>query len=74
MQEKRFEQPAPDPVKLPHNLIVEDRRTLTATGVTRLVSYDEQGATLETQPGTLVVGGGGTPTNVLALPPRVPER
>ena len=39
MQEKRFEQAAPEPVKLPHNLIVEDRRTLTATGVTRIVSY-----------------------------------
>lgn len=57
MQEKRFEQAAPEPVKLPHNLIVEDRRTLTATGVTRIVSYDEQGATLETQLSTLVIGG-----------------
>ncbi len=43
--------------RTPHNLIVEDRRTMTVTGVTRIVSYDENGATLETQQGTLMVGG-----------------
>lgn len=57
MQEKRIEQSVAETVKLPHNLIVEDRRTVTATGITRIVSYDEQGATLETQQGTLVIGG-----------------
>lgn len=43
--------------RAPHNLIVENRHTITATGVTRIVSYDESGATLETQQGTLMVGG-----------------
>ena len=57
MQEKKFEQPGVEAARLPHNLIVEDRRTVTATGITRIVSYDEQGATLETQQGTLVIGG-----------------
>ena len=40
-----------------HNLILEDRRAMTATGITRIVSYDEYSATLETQQGSLVVGG-----------------
>ena len=30
-----------------HNLILEDRRAMTATGITRIVSYDEYSATLE---------------------------
>lgn len=40
-----------------HNLILEDRRAMTATGITRIVSYDEYSATLETQQDSLVVGG-----------------
>lgn len=53
--------------KLPHHLIVEDRRALTATGVTRVVSCDETGATLETQQGTLLVGGEGLSVSELSI-------
>ena len=41
----------------PHNLIVEDRHTVTATGITRIVRCDEEGAVLETKQGTLTVSG-----------------
>lgn len=68
MQEKktaaRGEQPAP---RLPHNLIVEDRSNLTATGVTRVVNYDEGGAVLETQQGVLLVGGSGLSVSELSI-------
>ena len=43
--------------KPPHNLIVENRRTVTATGVTRVLGCDETSASLETQQGALVIGG-----------------
>ena len=66
MQEKKTPaaRPAESPAaKLPHHLLVEDRSALTATGVTRVVSCDETGATLETQQGTLLVGGEGLIAN-----------
>lgn len=47
----------PEKAKLPHNVIVENRNFITATGITRIVSYDENSATLETAQGTLVIGG-----------------
>ena len=40
-----------------HNLILENRQTVTATGITRIVSYDEFSASLETGQGSLVIGG-----------------
>lgn len=70
MQGKLFEQPqaaAQTAAKLPHNIIVEDRRSVTATGITRIVSYDEQSATLETQQGTLVIGGQGIQVSELSI-------
>ena len=48
------------PVETPaqtHTLTLENRRTLTATGVTRIVSCDETGASLETTQGNLTIGG-----------------
>lgn len=41
----------------PHTLTLEDRRTLVATGVTRVISCDETGAALETTQGNLTIGG-----------------
>ena len=70
MQENKTSaaRPAESPAaKLPHHLIVEDRRALTATGVTRVVSCDETGATLETQQGTLLVGGEGLSVSELSI-------
>ncbi len=42
---------------LPHNVIMENRCRMDITGVTRIVSCDENSAVLETQQGTLTVGG-----------------
>lgn len=70
MQENKTSaaRPAESPAaKLPHHLIVEDRRALTATGVTKVASCDETGAVLETQQGTLVVGGQGLSVSELSL-------
>ena len=51
----------------PHNLIVENRRTVTATGVTRVLSYDENSASLETQQGGLIIGGQGIQVSELSI-------
>ena len=70
MQAKNMEaaQPAADAAAgLPHNIIVENRRSVTATGITRIVSYDEFSATLETQQGTLVIGGKGIQVSELSI-------
>ena len=40
-----------------HTLTLENRRTLVATGVTRIVSCDETGAALDTVQGRLTIGG-----------------
>lgn len=42
---------------IPHNLILEDRARLSATGVTRVLSCDENGASMETGRGRLTVLG-----------------
>lgn len=60
-------QPAAPTPRLPHNLIVENRHMVTATGITRVVSYDEASATLETQQGTLVVGGQGIQVSEISI-------
>lgn len=53
--------------KPPHNLIVENRRTVTATGVTRVLGCDETSASLETQQGALVIGGQGLQVSELSI-------
>ncbi|MEE0801434.1 MAG: YabP/YqfC family sporulation protein [Gemmiger sp.] len=40
-----------------HVLTLENRTTLTMTGVTRVIGCDENGATLQTPLGDLTVGG-----------------
>ena len=69
MQEKRLTQPqqAAAVPKLPHNLTLESRSTLTATGVVRVISCDEQTAALETQQGNLLIGGQGLQVSELSM-------
>ena len=43
--------------RAPHHLILEERRVLTATGVTGIIRCDENGAVLETGQGLLTIGG-----------------
>lgn len=49
--------PNTDATPAAHTLILENRHLLTATGVTRIVSYDDVSAVLETGQGTLNIGG-----------------
>lgn len=60
-------QPAAPVTRSPHNLILENRHMVTATGVTRIVSYDDTAASLETQQGALTIGGRGIQVSELSL-------
>lgn len=51
----------------PHNLILENRKTLTATGIVSIVSYDAQSAVLDTALGMLSVGGRGLCVSELSV-------
>jgi sporulation protein YabP len=42
---------------MPHKLSLEDRRVLTMTGVTEVVSFDENAVVLKTEQGMLTVHG-----------------
>ncbi len=44
-------------VKLPHNVILEDRGTLTVSGVSDVDSFDDQTVAVYTDMGELVVRG-----------------
>lgn len=44
---------------LPHKLTLNQRSSLTMTGVTEVVSFDDTAVVLRTQLGTLVVQGSG---------------
>ncbi len=57
MQQRNPAPAAPAQARQPHTLIVENRGSISATGVTRIVSCDENGAVLETGQGILTVGG-----------------
>lgn len=52
-------------VKMPHNLILEDRRTLTVSGVEDIDSFDEETVVLLTDLGELTVKGEGLHINKL---------
>ncbi len=43
--------------RLPHKLSLNDRRQLTMTGVTEVVSFDDGAVVLQTSLGTLIVQG-----------------
>ena len=53
--------------KLPHQLSLADRKKLTMTGVTEVVSFDETAVVLETSLGTLVVQGQGLQLKTLSV-------
>ena len=46
-----------EPVQLPHKLILNERNILTMTGVTEVVSFDENTVVLHTTLGTLEIQG-----------------
>lgn len=52
---------------LPHKLCLNERKALTMTGVTEVVSFEEQAAVLRTALGTLVVQGTGLQLKTLSL-------
>ena len=47
----------PDPIQLPHKLTLNERKTLTMTGVTEVVSFDDTAVMLHTALGTLLIQG-----------------
>lgn len=48
---------AEEKLQFPHKLTLHERKTLTMTGVTEVVSFDETAVILHTALGTLVVQG-----------------
>ena len=46
-----------DAQQIPHKLTLDDRRKLTMTGVTEVVSFDESTVVLHTSLGTLIIQG-----------------
>jgi sporulation protein YabP len=51
---------------LPHKLILNERKTLTMTGVTEVVSFEEDGVILKTALGTLMIHGRGLKLRTLS--------
>jgi len=54
-------------VKIPHSLILENRRALTATGVSNVDSFDEQTIVAYTDLGQLVIKGSKLQINKLNI-------
>lgn len=54
-------------IKTAHNVMLENRKCVTATGILSIESYDEYAATLETPLGTLVIGGKGLSVSELSV-------
>lgn len=52
---------------LPHKLILTERKSMTMTGVTEVVSFDENTVVLGTTLGTLVIQGQGLQLKNLSL-------
>lgn len=46
-----------DGLQLPHSMTLKERKNLTMTGVTEVVSFDENTVVLRTTLGTLVIQG-----------------
>ena len=55
------------PVKAPHSLILENRRALTATGVSNVDSFDEQTIVAYTDLGQLIIRGSKLQINKLNI-------
>lgn len=56
-----------DMVKLPHNVIMEDRKTVSMTGVNDVDSFDESAITAYTDLGELTVKGINLHINKLSI-------
>lgn len=56
-----------DETNLPHKLCLNERRELTMTGVTEVVSFEENAVVLRTSLGTLIVQGNGLQLKTLSL-------
>lgn len=54
-------------MQLPHRLILNERRQLSMTGVTEVVSFDDTSVVLRTELGTLVIQGSGLQLKTLSL-------
>lgn len=52
---------------LPHKLSLNERRELTMTGVTEVVSFEDSAVVLRTALGTLIVQGNGLQLKTLSL-------
>lgn len=46
-----------EPMQLPHKLTLNERSSLTMTGVTEVVSFDENTVILHTSLGTMIIQG-----------------
>lgn len=53
--------------QLPHKLNLDERKELTMTGVTEVVSFEENTVVLRTALGTLIVQGSGLQLKTLSL-------
>ena len=53
--------------QLPHKLSLNERKELTMTGVTEVVSFEENTVVLRTALGTLIVQGSGLQLKTLSL-------
>lgn len=53
--------------QLPHKLTLDDRRTLAASGVLEVISFDESAVVLRTSRGTLIIRGEGLHLRTLSL-------
>lgn len=57
---------AQEPLQLPHKLTLNERKALTMTGVTEVVSFDDTEVVLRTSLGTLFVQGSGLQLKTLS--------
>jgi len=58
---------ADDRMQLPHKLTLNERKNLTVTGVTEVVSFDENAVVVHTALGTLIVQGKDLSLKTLSL-------
>ena len=59
--------PEPQPAQRGHSLVLKDRSQLALTGVSRIISCDENAAVLETPLGNLTIGGQGLQVSELSV-------
>ena len=56
-----------NPMQLPHRLTLNERRQLSMTGVSEVVSFDDTAVVLRTELGTLVIQGSDLQLKTLSL-------